>query len=117
MAIVEVTPGDAAGAVPLATVAHRPRRRFRLGHSKKTIVGLVLLGCFLVLAVIGPIIAPYKPTAIGPLVGPSRAGSTVATQLPGAHHWLGQTNIGGDVFCNCSLAPGPPSWFRSWPGR
>lgn len=98
MAIVEVTPGDAAGAVPLAAAAHRPKRRFRLGHSKKTIVGLVLLGFFVLLAVIGPIIAPYKPTAIGPLVGPPRAGSTIATQLPGAHHWLGQTNIGGDVF-------------------
>jgi len=98
VAIVEVSPGDAAGAIPLAATAHRPKRRFRLGHSKKTIVGLVILGCFLILAVIGPIVAPYSPTAIGPLVGPPRAGSTIATQLPGAHHLLGQTNIGGDVF-------------------
>jgi peptide/nickel transport system permease protein len=61
-------------------------------------VGLVILGCFLVLAVIGPIVAPYKPTGIGPLVGPPRHGSTAPTQLPGVHHLLGQTNIGGDVF-------------------
>jgi peptide/nickel transport system permease protein len=98
VAIVEVSPGDAAGSIPLAAAARRPRRRFRLGHSKKTIVGLVILGCFIVLAVIGPIVAPYRPTAIGPLVGPPRHGSTALTQLPGAHHLLGQTNIGGDVF-------------------
>jgi len=61
-------------------------------------VGLILLGCFIVLAVIGPIVAPYSPTAIGPLAGPPSHGSTAPTQLPGAHHLLGQTNIGSDVF-------------------
>ncbi|HEY0870687.1 MAG TPA: ABC transporter permease [Acidothermaceae bacterium] len=97
MAIVEVSAGNAAGSVP-SSAARRPRRQFRLGRSKKMLVGLIILGCFLVVAVIGPIVAPYHPNAIGPLVGPPRHGSTVPTQLPGAHHLLGQTNIGGDVF-------------------
>lgn len=62
------------------------------------LVGLIILGIFVVLAIIGPIVAPYNPRAIGPLTGPPLPGSTVPSQLPGAHHWLGQTNIGGDVF-------------------
>jgi peptide/nickel transport system permease protein len=59
--------------------------------------GLIILGFFLLLAVIGPWIAPYKPTALGPLVGPPLHGATIPSQQPGGHHWLGQTNIGGDV--------------------
>jgi peptide/nickel transport system permease protein len=97
VAIVEVSSGNAAGSIP-SSAARRPRRQFRLGHSKKMLVGLVILGFFILLAIFGPIVAPYHPTAIGPLVGPPRAGSTIPTQLPGAHHLLGQTNIGGDVF-------------------
>ncbi len=80
------------------TAAKRPRRRFRLSRSKKMISGLILLGIFVVLAVIGPIIAPYDPTALGPLEGPPLPGSTVPSQLPGSLHWLGQTTIGGDIF-------------------
>ena len=98
MEIVDIaqdgTPDDVA-AVP---VAQRPRRQFRIGRSKKMMVGLVMLGVFVVLAIIGPIVAPYKPRALGPLTGPPLKGSTAPTQLPGIHHWLGQTNIGGDVF-------------------
>ncbi|MDQ1486064.1 MAG: peptide/nickel transport system permease protein, partial [Actinomycetota bacterium] len=97
MAIVDVAQDGMPDEGPLAPAARRPRRRFRLGRSKKMVVGLVLLGFFVVLAIIGPIVAPYDPKALGPLVGPPLPGSTVPSQLPGAHHWLGQTNIGGDV--------------------
>jgi peptide/nickel transport system permease protein len=61
------------------------------------LVGLGILGFFVLFAIIGPIIAPYRPTALGALDGPPHSGSTAPTQLPGAHHLLGQTNIGGDV--------------------
>lgn len=84
---------------PLSPVpAKRPRRRFRLARSKKMMIGLVLLGIFVLLAILGPIIAPYNPTGLGPPEGPPLPGSTVPSQLPGSHHWLGQTNIGGDIF-------------------
>jgi peptide/nickel transport system permease protein len=96
--MVDIAQDGTPEHVPPAPPAHRPKRRFRLGHSKKMLVGLILLGFFVVLAIIGPIVAPYKPTALGPLVGPPLPGSTIPSQLPGAHHWLGQTNIGGDVF-------------------
>jgi peptide/nickel transport system permease protein len=75
------------------------KRRFHVTHSKKMIVGLVMLTVFVVFAVIGPMIAPYSPTGQGPLEGPPLiSGTSIPSQLPGAKHWLGQTNIGGDVF-------------------
>jgi peptide/nickel transport system permease protein len=80
------------------TPAKRPRRRFRLSRSKKMISGLILLGIFVLLAIFGPIIAPYDPTALSPLQGPPLPGSTAPSQLPGSLHWLGQTTIGGDIF-------------------
>ncbi len=83
-----VTPGPAG----------RPKRGFRLARSTKMIIGLVLLGIFVLLAIIGPLIAPYDPAALGPLAGPPLPGSTVPSQAPGGSHWLGQTTIGGDIF-------------------
>ncbi len=49
------------------TSGKRPRRRVRLSRSKKMITGMVLLAIFVLLAIIGPLIAPYDPTALGPL--------------------------------------------------
>ncbi len=80
----------------------QPTRRRKLWtwarRSPKMLIGLVLLGIFVVLAIIGPWIAPFDPNATGPLEGPPLAGTTTASQLPNVHHWLGQTTIGGDVF-------------------
>jgi peptide/nickel transport system permease protein len=58
----------------------------------------MLLSIFVILAIIGPWIAPYDPNALGPLVGPPFPGSTVPSQLPNSQHWLGQTTIGADIF-------------------
>lgn len=89
-----------AGASTTVAEPEAPRRRrplFKV-RSKKMMVGLVILGVFVLLALIGPIIAPYKPTQLMALEGPPMVpGSSAPSQLPGAHHWLGQTNIGGDV--------------------
>lgn len=89
---------ESTGEAEPPSVAKRPRRRFRLSRSKKMITGIVMLGIFLVLAIIGPLVAPYDPTALGALQGPPLPGSTVPSQLPNSLHWLGQTTIGGDVF-------------------
>jgi peptide/nickel transport system permease protein len=86
-----IDPGPAASAPG-------QRRRLRLGRSKKILVGLVLLGILVVVAIIGPINAPHDTTGLAPLQGPPLPGSSVPSQRPGGLHWLGQTTIGGDIF-------------------
>jgi len=67
------------------------RRRLRLPRSPKVLIGLTGLLAFLVLAVIGPWIAPYDP---------SQTFSTTVSfpQPPSAAHWLGTTQQQQDVF-------------------
>ncbi len=56
-------------------------------RSKKTLAGLIILGFFILIAIIGPWIAPDNPSTTGgaPLAGPSAA------------HLLGTTQTGQDV--------------------
>jgi peptide/nickel transport system permease protein len=96
MAITDLTP-EATG-VPTPGGRRRRRRGWSITKSRKMIAGLVLLGLFVLLAILGPVIAPYDPNALGPPAGPPMPGSTVPSQLPGVAHWLGQTNIGADIF-------------------
>ena len=62
-------------------------RSIRLPKSPKAIVGLCMLGFFVLLTIIGPWIAPYNPndTSFIPNTGPS------------ASHWLGTTSLGQDI--------------------
>lgn len=65
-----------------------PRHRRGARHlSKKTWVGFGIIGFFVVIAVAGPSLAPYHPSAA---TGPSLAG-------PSARHWLGTTQTSQDV--------------------
>ena len=64
------------------------RRKFRFLSSGKAVTGLVVLGIYLLFAVIGPWIAPYDPDAR----------STALVQPPSADHWFGTTHLGQDVF-------------------
>ena len=82
-------PGGAPGAVPPAAPG-RPRR-LQLPKSPKIIVGLVVLGIFLVFAIIGPWIAPHDPSA-------SLSTTSGVPQPPSAAHWLGTTQVQQDVF-------------------
>jgi peptide/nickel transport system permease protein len=63
------------------------RRRFRFLASGKAATGLVVLGIYLLFAVIGPWIAPYDPDARGKEL----------VQPPSADHWFGTTHLGQDV--------------------
>ncbi|MGP3733404.1 ABC transporter permease [Streptomyces sp. GDS52] len=68
----------------------------RLRHSKMAIIGAIIIALFVVLAVVGPYLAPYGPTAQtwrgevfpnrGEFVGP-RGGN-----------WFGLDNLGRDMF-------------------
>ncbi|MBV9449187.1 MAG: ABC transporter permease [Streptosporangiaceae bacterium] len=75
---------------PVSPAAAGGRRRFRLPRSPKIIVGLVLLGIFVLIAFIGPLIAPYNPSA-------TLSTASGTPQPPSAAHWLGTTQIQQDV--------------------
>ncbi|MGG7465045.1 dipeptide/oligopeptide/nickel ABC transporter permease/ATP-binding protein [Plantibacter sp. YIM 135347] len=55
--------------------------------SRKSLVGFVIVGFFCLLAIFGPFLAPYDPSAV----------SYDALQGPSAAHWLGTTQTGQDV--------------------
>jgi peptide/nickel transport system permease protein len=83
------SPAAGPGLLP-APGARARRPRFRLPRSPKVLIGLAGLIGFLVLAVIGPWIAPYNP---------GRSFSTTASfpQPPSAAHLLGTTQQQQDV--------------------
>jgi peptide/nickel transport system permease protein len=76
-------------ATPVAAVPVKARRRrLRFVANPKAATGLVMMGIFIVLAVIGPWIAPFGPS--------DRIG--IPNQGPSAAHWLGTTHLGQDIF-------------------
>src|SRR5207248_2365701 len=94
-----------------ATAPMRRPRVLRLPRSPKVIVGLVIMGIFAVIAVIGRWITPYSPNAtdtqnwvqhvIVPGTGPGTDFPATYYPLPyppSAEHWLGTTVFAQDVF-------------------
>jgi peptide/nickel transport system permease protein len=79
-----------ADLTPPPPRARAGRRRLRLPRSPKVLIGLAGLTAFIVLAVIGPWIAPYNP---------SQTFSTTVSfpQAPSAAHLLGTTQQQQDV--------------------
>lgn len=77
-------------SVPLTSVAVVARRgQFLRSMPAKAKLGGGILAVFVLIAVIGPLLAPYDPSATNPLAtGP--VGPTL-------HHLLGTTSTGGDV--------------------
>ena len=61
---------------------------FRLPRSPKVVLGMGIVGFFLVLTIVGPYLAPYDPnnTSFAPDAAPSM------------HHWFGTTSLGQDIF-------------------
>ena len=76
-------------AVAAGTAAPLSARRARLPRSPKVLIGLGLLIAFLILAVIGPLIAPYNPSA--------DLAASGTPQPPSLAHWLGTTQTQQDV--------------------
>jgi peptide/nickel transport system permease protein len=70
-----------------ATVAAK-RQRLRFVANPKAASGLIILGIFVLIAIIGPWIAPLDPSA--------RSNDLV--QAPSSAHWFGTTHLGQDVF-------------------
>ncbi len=86
-------PGDQPGAGPLPPPVNAPirARRIQLPRSPKIIAGLAMLAVFLIVAIIGPLVAPYSPSA-------SLSTTNGVPQPPSSAHWLGTTQVQQDVF-------------------
>jgi peptide/nickel transport system permease protein len=82
--------GRPAADPRLTSAPQAPARRWRLPRSPKVLIGLGTLAVFLIIAAIGPWIAPYDP---------SQTFSTTASfpLPPSAAHWLGTTQQQQDV--------------------
>jgi peptide/nickel transport system permease protein len=88
--IDQVIPGQGAMAQPAEAKPGKAakRQRFRFISNGKAMTGLVVLGIYLLFAIIGPWVAPYDPDARGKdFVAP-----------PSAAHWFGTTHLGQDIF-------------------
>jgi peptide/nickel transport system permease protein len=79
------------GPLGSAALTEDRARRIQLPRSPKIIAGLVMLAVFLLLAIVGPIVAPYDPSA-------SLSTTNGTPQPPSAAHWLGTTQTQQDVF-------------------
>ena len=75
-------------AMPAVKAARRRVSKRQWMRSRKVILGMTILLVFLVLAVIGPWISPYNPSAT----------SSEVLQGPSVQHLLGTTALGEDVF-------------------
>jgi peptide/nickel transport system permease protein len=86
------TPATEPG-LPVPGAGSRPgrRKRLRLPTSPKVLIGLGTLLIFLVIAAIGPWIAPYDPSRTFP-------GAASFPLPPSGAHWLGTTQLQQDVF-------------------
>jgi peptide/nickel transport system permease protein len=82
--------GEGAAVLPLQVVPERRRRRAWsvLRRQKLAMVGVVIVGFFLIVAVIGPKVAPYDPLK-----------QTIRERFsrPSHAHWLGQDEFGRDI--------------------
>jgi peptide/nickel transport system permease protein len=90
--------GPVPGSALHGTAPGRRQRALRLPRSPKIIAGLAMLAFFVLLSVIGPLVAPYSPDQIF-------ANSPVPLP-PSAAHWLGTTSLQQDVFSQLLVGGG-----------
>ncbi len=78
---------DAASPVSPEVDGRGKRKRFLFLRNSKAITGIIILGFFVLMAILGPIVAPYDPSEL----------SIDALLPPSGAHWLGTTNTGQDI--------------------
>jgi peptide/nickel transport system permease protein len=86
------------GSLPAPRPASRRRRAVQLPRSPKILAGLGMLAFFVLLAIFGPIVRPYNPSATGALAP--------VPLPPSAAHWLGTTQLQQDVFSQLLVGGG-----------
>lgn len=83
-------PGMPSGTALPAPSMRRPNAVISaLRRSPTALVGVTIVAFFILVAFVGPYLAPYNPTQL--MVGPSMS-------QPSAQHWLGTTQLGQDIF-------------------
>ncbi|HEX6507122.1 MAG TPA: ABC transporter permease [Chloroflexota bacterium] len=94
--LVHPAPSPTMQGDPLAsrTVINPWGKRWRavrdiVTYSPISTIGFLLLALFIIVAIIGPLIAPYDPALMG---------AGLPSQAPSAQHWLGTTQTGQDVW-------------------
>jgi len=86
--VEQVIPGQGAMAQPEeAKPVKAKRRSFRFVSNAKAATGLIVIGIYILFAIIGPWVAPYDPDAQ----------SNDLVQPPSAAHWFGTTHLGQDI--------------------
>jgi peptide/nickel transport system permease protein len=73
---------------PRASSGARLASAFAMFRNRKSITGLVILGFFVLVAILADVLAPYSPTKVD---------NTARFEPPSAEHWLGTTHLGEDV--------------------
>jgi peptide/nickel transport system permease protein len=87
MSVVSEIIPEAPQAPQLPVLSHR---KLQLPRSPKLLIGLGILAAFILLAIIGPLIAPFDPSA-------NLSTTLGVPQAPSAAHWLGTTQTQQDV--------------------
>ena len=64
-----------------------------LQRDRFALVGVLIYGSFILLAIVTPFVAPYDPLQIV-----MHNGTYLPSSPPSAEHWLGTTNLGRDIF-------------------
>jgi peptide/nickel transport system permease protein len=86
--VEQVIPGQGAMAQPAEAKPTKAKRRsFRFVTNAKAATGLIVIGIYILFAIIGPWVAPYDPDAQ----------SEALVQGPSAAHWFGTTHLGQDI--------------------
>ena len=88
MTAVTATTTPEAPEAPVPVVS---RGKIQLPRSPKLLIGLGVLDAFILLAIVGPLVAPFDPSA-------SLSTTNGVPQAPSAAHWLGTTQVQQDVF-------------------
>jgi len=94
----QVTGGVPVPGSALPSPTPSRQRTLRLPRSPKIIAGLAMLAFFVLLSIIGPLVAPHSQD-------PIFANSPVPLPPSGAH-WLGTTNLQQDVFSQVLVGGG-----------
>ena len=92
MSDVDATPQFDRTEATLPAAARRSRQVSvwaSIRQQRLAMTGLLLVGLFLLVALIGPYVAPY---------GPTEQAIMDALQPPSSKHWLGTDDFGRDIF-------------------